>query len=138
MYCIVFDRSTLSTVAPVTVLALYICCWCLRYQKYSAQTIDQIGYVVNADYWDFLKPHKVNGKGFLHQKPWDLDRQSNSCKCSKACHRPLRFNDVVFFAPQPHKFTALHMAVEQDKNGIIQLLLSQEEINVNACDEVSL
>ena len=44
------DRSTLSTVAPVTVLALYICCWCLCYQKNSAQTIDQIGYVVNAYY----------------------------------------------------------------------------------------
>ena len=54
------------------------------------------------------------------------------------CHRPLRFNDVVFFAPQPHKFTALHMAVKQDKNGIIQLLLSQKDVNINACDEVSL
>ena len=43
------DRSTLCTVALVTVLALYICCWCLCYQN-SAQTIDQIGYVVNADY----------------------------------------------------------------------------------------
>ena len=30
------------------------------------------------------------------------------------------------------------MAVEQDNNGIIQLLLSRKEINVNACDEVSL
>ena len=52
----------------------------------------------------------------------------------------LKFNDVVLFcfAPQPHKFTALHMAVEQDDIGIIQLLLSQEDINVNACDEVSL
>ena len=45
---------------------------------------------------------------------------------------------LFFFAPQPHKFTALHMAVEQDKNGIIQLLLSQRDVNVNACDEVSL
>ena len=45
---------------------------------------------------------------------------------------------LFFFAPQPHKFTALHMAVEQDKNGIIQLLLSQRDVDVNACDEVSL
>ena len=68
-----------------------------------------------------------------------MDQQSNGCKCSKACHRPLRFNEqMFFFAPQPHKFTALHMAVEQDNNGIIQLLLSQKDINVNACDEVSL
>ena len=55
-----------------------------------------------------------------------------------ACHRTLRFNDVLFkFAPQPHEVTALHTAVEQDNNGIIQLLLSRKEINVNACDEVS-
>ena len=53
-------------------------------------------------------------------------------------HWPLRFNDVVFFGPQPHKFTSLHMAVDQEKNEIIQLLLSHEDINVNACDEVSL
>ena len=75
MYIVIYlwsDRSTLSTVALVTVLALFICCWCLCYQKYSAQTIDPTGYIVNADYWNFLKPHKVNGKGFLHQKPWDL------------------------------------------------------------------
>ena len=60
MYIVIYlwsDRSTLSTVALVTVLALFICCWCLRYQKYSAQTIDPTGYIVNADYWNFLKPH---------------------------------------------------------------------------------
>ena len=48
----------------------------------------------------------------------------------------INLNDV-FVAPQPHKVTALHMAIEQNKNGIIQLLLSHEDINVNATDEVS-
>ena len=96
---------------------------------------DQIG----CQYW-LLKLSQASRsmeKDFFTKNPWDLDQQSNGCKCSKACHRALRFNDV-FFAPQPHKFTALHMAVEQDKNGIIQLLLSQKDVDVNACDEVSL
>ena len=57
----------------------------------------------------------------------------------KSMSQALKIYYDVFFAPQPHKFTALHIAVEQakDNNGIIQLLLSQEDINVNACDEVS-
>ena len=55
----------------------------------------------------------------------------------KSMSQALKIYYVVFFAPQPHKFTALHIAVEQENNGIIQLLLSQEDINVNACDEVS-
>ena len=48
----------------------------------------------------------------------------------------INVNDV-FVTPQPHKFTALHMAIEQGHKGIIQLLLSHEDINVNATDEVS-
>ena len=55
----------------------------------------------------------------------------------KSMSQALKIKWCCFFAPQPHKFTALHMAVEQDKNGIIQLLLSQKDVNVNACDEVS-
>ena len=45
---------------------------------------------------------------------------------------------LFFFAPQPHRFTSLHMAVDQEKNEMIQLLLSHKDIDVNACDEVSL
>ena len=56
----------------------------------------------------------------------------------KSMSQALKIVMMFFFAPQTHKFTALHMAVDQDNNGIIQLLLSQKEINVNACDEVSL
>ena len=55
----------------------------------------------------------------------------------KSMSQALKIYYDVFFAPQPHKFTALHIAVEQENNGIIQLLLSQEDINVNARDEVS-
>ena len=77
-------------------------------------------------------------KDFFTKNQETFTSNQMAAKCSKACHRPFRFNDVVFFAPQPHKFTALHMAVEQDKNGIIQLLLSQKDVDVNACDEVSL
>ena len=58
----------------------------------------------------------------------------------KSMSRALEILTMLVFclAPQPHKFTALHMAVERDNHGIIELLLSQEDINVDACDEVSL